>query len=75
MHYEVHSDRPCAGNSSGEVHRVVLCFWSFDEDCEKQIVVAVFRRRDMAEDLCGEFNKPRGVAVFVVRRYADMVAA
>jgi hypothetical protein len=75
MHYEVHSDRPCAGNSSGEVHRVVRCFWSHSEDCEKQLIVAVCRRRDMAEDLCGEFNKPKGVAVSMKVRYADMVAA
>ena len=76
MHYEVESDRQCAGSCSGETHRVVrvtalypgapLCALMLDGDLDTRAgmavrkIVAVFRRRDMAEDLCGEFNKPRG---------------
>jgi hypothetical protein len=66
MHYEVESDRQCAGSCSGETHRVIRV------NGKLRTVVAIFRRRDMAEDLCGQFNRPRGITRRTVR---ELVAA
>ena len=59
MHYEVESDRQCNGTCSGEIHKVVRVL---ADDPEQRLTIAVCRRRDLAEDLCGEFNSPRSLS-------------
>lgn len=60
VHFEVSSDRQCSGTASVEAHRVVKV------GHDGRLVVAIFRRRDMAEELCGEFNKPLGYVASAV---------
>jgi hypothetical protein len=60
MHYEVESDRQCNGTCSGETHKVVrVAAYAL----VPRLTIAVCRRRDIADDLCGEFNSPRSSSV------------
>jgi len=69
MRYKVDSARQCAGCAGTEAHRVV--------DVKTGRVVAIFRRRDLAEDLCGQLNCPplAPYPVAAARLEMELVAA
>jgi hypothetical protein len=65
MLYEVQSDRQCCGTCSGETHKVVRI--------DTREVVAVERRRDVAEQICAALDErtPYRSWLFSIHRLFD----
>lgn len=51
--FELTSDRQSAGSESCEAHRITRVTTD-QRGTESAVVIAVFRRRDIAEDFCGQ---------------------
>jgi hypothetical protein len=58
MLYEVQSDRQCCGTCSGETHKVVRI--------DTREVVAVERRRDVAEQICAALDETHSLPELAV---------